>query len=85
MQALSEIGHMNTGNLNLILFKYICNLIRAISLNHLSKNSANDLGRFLIHNPMIAIILIFEITVRTSAGKVFPRLSFGLKYGLDLL
>lgn len=85
VQALPEPRHMNGGNLDLIILQDLGDLVWAVSFDSQSKYPANHFGSFLVHNPVIAVLFIFEIAIGTSACDVFAGVALGPEYGLDLL
>ncbi|ETO98524.1 hypothetical protein HMPREF1495_1318 [Lachnoanaerobaculum sp. MSX33] len=84
VQALSKPGHVNRRNLDLFLFQQRSNLIGAETFNRPSEYLSDDGSCFRIHDPVIAVMLILEIAIRTAACDMLTGISFCQKCGFDL-
>ena len=61
------------------------NLHGAFSRNAQVKNTLDDLGSFLVHNPLLFVRWVFHIPVGRVGAEVFPSVSFGTHDGTDFL
>ena len=61
------------------------NLHRAFSRNAQVKNTLDDLGSSLVHNPLLFVRWVFHIPVGRISAEVFPSVSFGTHDGTDFL
>ena len=61
------------------------NLHGAFSRNAQVENTLDDLGSFLVHNPLLFVRWVFHIPVGRVGAEVFPSVSFGTHDGTDFL
>ena len=76
---------MDSGDLHLIMLQNLCDLVWSISFDGQPEDPADHFGSFLVHDPVVTVMLILEITIGAGTGNVFAGVALGLKYGLDLL
>ena len=81
----SELIHVDSRNRDLIILQDLCDLIRTEAFQSHLKDPADDLRSFLIHNPLVRIVLTLEVTIWRIACYVLAGSALCLKDGLDLL
>ena len=85
MVSDSELTHMDRWNRDLFILQDLCDLIRTKSFQSHLKDPSDDLRSFLIHNPLVRIVLTLEVTIWRIACYVLAGSALCLKDGLDLL
>ena len=63
----------------------LCNLHRPFPRNTQIKNLFDDLGGFLVHNPLFLVVRVFHIPIGRIGAEVFPGVALCLHDGADFL
>lgn len=80
----SELIHMDSRNRDLLILQDLCDLIRTEAFQSHLKDPADDLRSFLVHDPLVRIVLTLEVTIGWIACYVLAGPALCLKDGLDL-
>ena len=63
---------------HLFFLEQVGDLGRAASFHAKREDALDHLCRFLIHDPFLRVVRIFDIAIRQKSGQRFPTLSLGL-------
>ena len=76
---------MRRWNRNLPLGECFGNLGRPLSGNAHTEYFSDHLGGILVHNPVVLVSRVFEVTIRRVGTQGLTGLTFGLKHRADFL